>query len=220
LSALARELAQHAASLEEEHARLDQLNEIWQATLQSAERPGTPQPGLQSVQNVVDSVARMRQASESGRVEVLTLQSRLFEHETRVRTALSSVEQSQDRVLKSLLVRDSSPIWSDETNLGREWEKQSGASVSSQLKASKAFVKRHLFVFLVQTLLIVLIATVLQLMRRRMRKVTEEKPDLQRAVPILDLPVSMALVLSLLIVLSTYLLAPRLIQAMMGAVAS
>jgi potassium-dependent mechanosensitive channel len=219
LSALARELAQHAASLEEEHGRLDQLNKIWQATLQSAKQPDTPQPVLQSVQNVVDSVERTRQSAESGRVEVLTLQSRLFEQEARVRTALSSVDQLQNRLFKSLLIRDSSPIWSGEADLGKEWEKQSGASVSSQLKASKAFVKRHPFAFLAQVLLIVLIATVLRLMRRRMRKVTEEKPDLQRAVPILDLPVSMALVLSLLIVLSIYLPAPQLIRAIMGAIA-
>ena len=219
LSALARELGQRATSLEEERARLDQLKKIWQATLQSAKQPDTPQPFLESVQKVVDSVERTRQAAESGRAQVLTLQGRLSEQEARVRTALSSVEQSQDRALKSLLVRDSPPIWSGETGLGREWQKQSGASLFSQLKASTAFAKQHPFAFLVHALLIVLIATALQLVRRRMRKVTEEKPDLQRAVPILDLPVSMAFVLSLLIVAPIYPQAPRFIQAIMGTAA-
>jgi len=219
LSALARELAQRATSLEEERARLDQLNKIWQATLQSAKQPDTPQPFWQSVQNVVDSIERTRQAAESGREQVLTWQGGLSEQEARVRIALSSIEQSQNRALKSLLVRDSPPIWSSETGLGREWEKQSGASFSSQLKASTAFIKRQPFAFLIHALLIVLIATALQLMRRRMRKVTEEKPDLQRAVPILDLPVSMAFVLSLLIVAPIYPQAPRFIQAIMGTAA-
>ncbi|MGA8479371.1 MAG: mechanosensitive ion channel domain-containing protein, partial [Chthoniobacterales bacterium] len=176
-------------------------------------------PFLQSVQNVVDSIERTRQAAESSREQVLTLQGRLSEQEARVRAALSSVEQSQNRALKSLLVRDSPPIWSGEISLGREWEKQGGASFSSQLKASTAFAKQHPFAFLVHALLIVLIATALQLMRRRMRKVTEEKPDLQRAVPILDLPVSMAFVLSLLIVAPIYPQAPRFIQAIMGTAA-
>ena len=219
LSALARELAQRATSLEEERARLDQLNKIWQATLQSAKQPDTPQPFWQSVQNVVDSIERTRQAAESGREQVLTWQGGLSEQEARVRIALSSIEQSQNRALKSLLVRDSPPIWTSETGLGREWEKQSGASFSSQLKASTAFIKRQPFAFLIHALLIVLIATALQLMRRRMRKVTEEKPDLQRAVPILDLPVSMAFVLSLLIVAPIYPQAPRFIQAIMGTAA-
>jgi len=219
LSVSARELTQHATSLEEQLARVDQLSKTWQATLQSAKQPDTPQPFLESVQKVVDSVERTRQAAESGRAQVLTLQGRLSEQEARVRTALSSVEQSQDRALKSLLVRDSPPIWSREISLGREWQKQSGASFFSQLKASTAFAKQHPFAFLVHALLIVLIATALQLVRRRMRKVTEEKPDLQRAVPILDLPVSMAFVLSLLIVAPIYPQAPRFIQAIMGTAA-
>jgi potassium-dependent mechanosensitive channel len=219
LSALARELGQRGTSLEEERARLDQLKKTWQATLQSAKQPDTPQPFVQSVQNVVDSIERTRQAAESGREQVLTLQGRLSGQEARVRTALSSVEQSQNRALKSLLVRDSPPIWSGEISLGREWEKQSGASFSSQLKASTAFAKQHPFAFLVHALLIVLIATALQLLRRRMRKVTEEKPDLQRAVSILDLPVSMAFVLSLLIVAPIYPQAPRFIQAITGTAA-
>jgi len=67
LSALARELGQRATSLEEERARLDQLKKIWQATLQSAKQPDTPQPFLQSIQKVVDSVERTRQAAESNR---------------------------------------------------------------------------------------------------------------------------------------------------------
>ena len=87
----ARELSRHATSLEEQLARLDQLNKTWQATLQSAKQPETPPLVLQSVQSVVDSIERTRQAAESGRDHVLTLQSRLSEQQARVRTALSSI---------------------------------------------------------------------------------------------------------------------------------
>jgi len=51
-----------------------------------------------------------------------------------------------------------------------------------------------------------------------MRKLAEEKPDLQRALPILDLPVSTAFALSILIIPSIYGQAPLLIYATMGAV--
>src|SRR6266481_6718011 len=85
----ARELTQHATSLEEQFARLDQLNKTWQATLQSAKQPETPPPVLQRVQSVVDSIERTRQTAESSRDHVLTLQSRLSGEEARVRTALS-----------------------------------------------------------------------------------------------------------------------------------
>jgi potassium efflux system protein len=218
LSALAWELAQHATRLEGERVRLDHMHNTWQATLQSTKEPDTPEPVWKSVQNVVDSVERTRQAGESARVQVLTLQTRVSEQEARVRTALSSVEQLQNQALESLLVRDSPPIWNAATGLGRDWDKQSGASFSSQLNASTTFIRRHPYTFLVHALLIVVIAIALQWMRRRMRKIVEGKPDLQRAVPILDLPVSTAFVLSLLIILSIYSQAPRGIQATMGIV--
>jgi potassium efflux system protein len=217
LSVLARELTRHATSLEEQFARVDLLNKTWQATLQSAKEPETPPSVLQRVQNVVDSIERTRQVVESARAQVWTLQSHLSEQETRVRTALSSIEQAENRALKNLFVRDSPPIWSLGTNLGTEWEKQSGESISSQLKASTAFTKRLPFTFLIHALFIVLMATALHWMRRRIRKLAEEKPDLQRALPILDLPVSTAFALSILIV-PIYAQAPRLIHAIVGAV--
>ena len=218
LSLSARELTQHATSLEEQLARLDQLNKTWQATLQSAKEQETPPSVLQRVQSVVDSVERTRQAAESGRDHVLTLQSLLSEEEARVRTTLSSIEQLETRALQNIFVRDSRPIWSLETSLGTEWENYSSESFSSQLETSTAFTKRLPFAFLIHALFIVLMAAALHWMRHRIRKFAEEKPDLQRALPILDLPVSTAFALSMLLVPSIYVQAPRLILATMGAV--
>ena len=214
----ARELTQHSTSLEEQLASLDQLTKTWQATLQLAKQPDTPPLVLQSVQSVVDSVERTRQAAEFVLAHVLTLQSRLSGEEARVRTVLSSIEQVEIGSFRILFVRDSPPIWSLETSLGTEWKKQSGEAFSSQLKAATAFTKRLSFTFLIHALFIVLIATALQWMRRRFRELAEEKPDLQRALPILDLPVSTAAALSMLLILSMYAQAPRLIISIVGTV--
>ena len=219
LSASDRELTRFATSLEERLAKLDQLNKTWQATLQSAKEPDTPPPVLQSIQSFLDSVEQTRRAAESGRSRLFTVRSRLSEQEARVRTLLSSVEQTQIRALKGLLVRDSPPIWNLKTGLSTEWKKRSGESVSSQLKASTAFIKRLPFTFLIHALLIVVIAGALHWTRRRIRKLAKEKPDLQRALPILELPVSTAFVLSILISPSIYPEAPRSIQAILETVA-
>ncbi len=157
---------------------MDLLNKTWQATLQSAKGPETPPPVLQRVQNVVQSIERTRQEAESSRDHVLTLQTQLSEQEASVRTALSSFDQAESRALKSIFVRDSRPIWSLGTSLGTEWEEHSGESFSSQLETSTAFTKRLPFTFLIHALLIVLMATALHWMRRRIRKLAEEKPDL------------------------------------------
>jgi potassium efflux system protein len=218
LSVSAHELTQRSSSLEEQLVRLIQLNKTWQATLQSAKQPQTPPTILQNLQSVVDSAERTQQAAESGRDHVLTLQSHLSEQEARVRRALSLIEQAENRVLQNIFVRDSQPIWSLQTSLNTEWQKHSGESLSSQMKTSIAFSKRLPFTFLIHALFIVLIATALHWMRRRIRNLAEEKPDLERALPILDLPISTAFALSMLLVPFLYDQAPRLIIAIMGAV--
>jgi hypothetical protein len=213
-----RELTRHATSLEEQLVRLDKLSNTWQVTLQSAKQPETPPPVLQRVQGVVDSIERTRQAAESGRDRVFALEGHVSEEEARVQTALSSIDRAENRALQNIFVRDSTPIWSLETSVGTEWERQSGESFSSQLKASTAFAKRLPFTFLIHALFIVLMAVALYWMRRRIRKLALEKPDLQRALPILDLPVSTAFALSMLLVPYIYAQGPRLIIAIMGAV--
>jgi len=125
LLVLDRELTQHATSLDEQLVRLAQLSKTWQATLQSAKQPEMPPPVLLGVQSVVDSIERTRPATESAQAHVLTLQSHLFEDQARVRTALSSIGQAENRALRDLFVRDSPPIWNLETSVGTEWEKQS-----------------------------------------------------------------------------------------------
>jgi potassium-dependent mechanosensitive channel len=218
LSVLEVELTRYATSVAEQLARVDQLNRNWQATLQSAKQPQIPPTVLQSVQNVVDSIERTRQAAESGQDHVLTLQSKLSTEQARVRRALSSIGQAENRALQNIFVRNSQPVWSLETSVGTEWLRHSDESFSSQLKTSIVFSKRLPFTFLFHALFVVLVAAVLHWMRRRIQRLAKEKPDLQHALPILDLPVSTALALSMLVIPVIYAQAPRLILAIMGAV--
>ena len=218
LSASARELAQHAASLEEHLGFLDRLNQTWQATLLSVKRPESAPPVLQPVQGVVSAVGRTRQAAESGEAQLLAVEGRVSEQEARVRTVLSSIEQAQNRTLKSLFVRDSPPIWGLETGLATEWAQRSSESFALQRKAAAAFIKRLPFTFLIHALLIALMAAALHGMGRRIRTLAAEKPDLQRALPILELPVSTAFALSMLFMPAIYAQAPLLIYASVAAV--
>jgi potassium efflux system protein len=219
LSTLARNLSQHAKTLEETRAHLDELNTTWQVTLGSAKKPDTPEPILQGVQNVIDSVEQTRPAVESLRKQVLTLQISLSQQQTRTRTALSAVEQLEQRELESLLIRDSPPIWSGASSMGSEMMEQSGESLSSEVRASVAFIKRLPFNCLIHAALILLIATALQWIRHRIEKLAAGNPALKQAVPIVALPVSTAFVLSSLLSPTVYPLAPSLVQALILLVA-
>jgi hypothetical protein len=69
------ELARSGTSLDEELARLDELDKIWQLTLQSVKQVGTPPEVLQRVQAVIVSIGGTRQAVDTRRAQVLTLQN-------------------------------------------------------------------------------------------------------------------------------------------------
>ncbi|MBV8483057.1 MAG: mechanosensitive ion channel [Verrucomicrobia bacterium] len=216
LSTLDHELADRAASLEKENSRLNRLNETWQVTLGSAKQPSTPQSVLNSVQSIIDSIGPARKATESAQFQVLTVQGDVAEQEARVRTTVASIEQSQSQALKSLLVGDNPPIWSSELGLNK-WGTQSGTSfLSEQSQASLAFLQRYAFAFLVLPLLIVVVTVLLQFIRRRLEKVG--KQDLQHAMPLLELPVSTALAISLVFLLSIFPQAPRPMQVVLGVV--
>ena len=148
----------------------------------------------------------------------MTLQSHFSEERARVRRILSYIDQAENRALQNIFVRDTQPIWSLQTSLGMEWQKRSDESFSSQLKTSLAFSRRLPFTFLIHVLFIVLMAGVLHWLRRRIRRLAEQKPELQHALPILDLPICTGMALSMLLVPVIYAQAPRLIHAIMGAV--
>jgi hypothetical protein len=142
LSVISRGLVQRIVNLEEELARLKQLDKSWQATLQLAKQTNVPPSAMQSVQSLIDSIEQTRQTLEASRARALTLLDRISNEQTRVRKTLGSVERSQIQALKDLFVRDSPVIWNLKTGLGAEWKNRSVESFVSQLKASTAFSRR------------------------------------------------------------------------------
>ena len=75
LSKAEQDLAQRESNLESQITRLSQMNQIWQATLQSAPQADMPAAVLHQVQAVLDEITKSRRAAEADRATVLTLQS-------------------------------------------------------------------------------------------------------------------------------------------------
>jgi potassium-dependent mechanosensitive channel len=214
-----RDLIQRASNLDSQIGRLTQLNQIWQATLQSAPQVNMPPAVLQRVQIVTGEIAKAQQGADSDRTRILTLQSELLLEDARIRNAVAGVARAQGQALRDLLVRDGQPIWTAPEKFTNEWKTQSEESLSAQWNATTAYVQRLPLSFALHAIFIALAAIFIGWLRRRMHKLTELDPALQRAVLILDLPISTAFVLSTVLIPSVYLQAPRWIQVVMAAVA-
>jgi small-conductance mechanosensitive channel len=214
-----QDLTQRVANLEDQLASLKQMNQVWQPTLESAPQVNMPPAVLQRVQKVVERIDKTKRTAELDRAQVLTLQSSLLMQEARIRRATAAIARAQSQALKDLLVRDGQPIWTAPSTLTSELQTQSDESLASQWNATSAFIQRRPSSFVVHAALILVLAGFIQWLRRRIRKPAEAEPALERALSILDLPVSTAFVLSSLFGPVLYSEAPRWIQALLGAVA-
>ncbi|HEX6564468.1 MAG TPA: mechanosensitive ion channel domain-containing protein [Chthoniobacterales bacterium] len=218
LSISDQDLNQRTTTLGNRIARLSDMEQIWQTTLQSAPQVDMPPAVLQRVQNVVDEIKKAKQTAQSDRAQVLTLQSDLLTEEARIQTDVAAIARAQSQALKELLIRDDQPIWTAPPTLTSEWQTRSGETIASQWSASKAFVQRLPSSFFLHAIFIALFAIFIKWLWHRVRNLTEAKPELEQALPILELPVSTAFVLSTVLIPSVYLQAPRGIQAVMGAI--
>ena len=196
LTSSEQDLTQRAANLEDQLASLRQMNQVWQPTLESAPKIDMPPAVLQRVQKVVERIDKTNRTAESDRARVLTLQSSLLMQEARVRRATAAIARAQSQALKDLLERDGQPIWTAPSTLTTELETQSDESLSSQWSATSAFIQRRPSSFVVHAALILLLVGFIQWLRRQIRKPAVAEPALERALSILDLPVSTAFVLS------------------------
>ena len=142
-----------------------------------------------------------------------------YSDDARSRGAAGAVARAQGQALKDLFVQDGQPIWTAPGTLASEWKDQSGESFASQWTATTAFAHRLPLSFILHGACIAVLAVFIEWLRRRVCKLGEANRTLQRAVPILDLPISTAFVLSALLIPTLYMQAPRWIQVCLAAIA-
>jgi potassium efflux system protein len=211
-----RQLTQHAKTLDDQIARLETLNKTWTATLQLPELSKAAPEIPRRVERLIGAVTRAQQGVESLRERDLTLQGRVLEATTQLQISSSAIEQAQTNAIKNLFIQDSPPIWgvwaNNSTNAIR-----TPTAWRTSLNVALTFITRQPMVFLVHALIILALIGVMYWLRRGVQKWTEGQPNLQRAAPVFDLPVSTAIVLSFLIAGSIYSLAPFLLRALLGA---
>jgi potassium-dependent mechanosensitive channel len=211
-----RELTQHAKTLDDQIARLTTLNKTWTATLQLPELSKAAPEIPKRVEGLINAVTRAQQEVESLRERDLTLQGRVLEATTELQIASSAIEQAQTNAIKNLFIQDSPPLWGIFANSPTETSRAPAAWRTS-LNVALTYISRQPMTFLVHALVILVLIGVMHWLRRGVRKWTEEEPNLQRAAPVFDLPVSTAITLSFLIAGPIYSLAPLLIRALLGA---
>ena len=178
-----------------------------------------PKETLSLVQEVIDAAGGAQKRIQAGQKNILDLQNTVGALLARANAGQDVVDDAIEQAVKTLLVRDSPPLWSDAAQpkpdlAGRwhtAWTEETG-QVHTYLDDHDSVFGIHLLAFLV------LIPTFLYL-RRLIHRWTEDEPHLKRAAPIFDVPIAAALAISFLVMGGRYADAPSLLQSALAVAA-
>lgn len=216
-----RDLTTRASELQHEIDEIDQFQQMWTQTLNAATGSNAPAEVVRRIQDVVSTIAQARAAVFADRAKTLTTQTRLGVQDARITDALGLISQTRQRTLGRLFVRDSPPIWATQvrSRTAQDYQAESLTSFSIQSAALVSYLQRQTGRILFEIVIFAGITATLIWARRRARSLPADRrvtfPELQ----VLEMPMAAALLLTFLLSRWIYPQAPRLLWALIGALA-
>ena len=205
-----RDLTTRATGLDREMSRLKQLDQTWVITLDRAESTQTapaqgdqkettttvtPPEILQRMQSVIVAIKQAREAIQKRRTQILTLQNRVAEQETRIAQALASVGQVREETISRLFVKDSPAIWSAAvwSRAGQNLLQDSQNSFTAQWTALGAYARRQSARFILNAVMLLVLVLILYRARRRVQPLVAAEPSLEGVARVFNVPIATAL---------------------------
>jgi potassium efflux system protein len=112
LSRWRRDLTRRAAALDLESRRLEALALVWRVTLESATASGAPPELLEATLRVIDEMGDVREETRERLASLLSIQNRVAQREIEVSESVESVRGARTEVRKRILEPDTPPLWS------------------------------------------------------------------------------------------------------------
>ena len=217
INAINRSLSGRVAEFDRQIQQLDDLAKTWEQTLTATSQASAPTEVLDHLKNLLEDIRGARAAVQGQRARALTLQARVSVQDGRVTNVLESIEQARESILSTIFLRDSPPIWDlgwPSSNADR-LRQDSMTSVARQSEALTTYTVKQGPEFLITIALFGVIAVGFYWARRRYLVL----PDENATSPVFNTPIAAALVLSFLFSGWTLPQPPRLLLAILGALA-
>ncbi len=201
--------------------QVEESNAVWVATKDAAKAPdfNAPPETLDHVSEVIYSALEAQTRIKVRRNRILELQNHVHTLLTRIDSGQEMVSQSLASTLKTLLVRESAPLWAPEAQPAPGLPGRWRAAQAEETAQFHEFIDAHTLLFAVHAAVFLALLALLLFLRRTVHRWTEDEPHLKRAAPVFDVPGATALVLSFLVMGSRYRGAPNLIHASVSALA-
>lgn len=197
---------------EEELGNISQIADRWSQTRDAAGNDqSTPAAVRDRINDTLRNVQDTRAAVEKARTAILTLQARVAELDARVENEIETIRKSRGEAMSRLLDKDSPAIGSFVRSMHSEaLRAEMSDTLSTQWEALKAYAERRAETFALHALAFAALLTILTLVARQVRGWVKQEPALIASTKVFDIPVAMAVMLSLLSNPWIYPQAPRL----------
>ncbi len=228
-----RDLREQIAVLDKNIDEMDQMARVWRLSLSALgdlpADPGQPDPAsaavppaiLQRAEETIDAIDETRRMAQERRTQLLSLQTRVSESDSRVVAIRDEIRAARNRTLTNLLYRDESPIWAPQNQSVSPGFllRQAVASFSEQFIDLRIYAAERAERFGLHGLVFILITAALYWARSRVHPFVEKEPKLEKAAQIFAVPVATGLILTIIFSTWFYPQAPRMLTSLIGAAA-
>jgi potassium-dependent mechanosensitive channel len=221
LNGLNHDLTDRVHELEGHIAQLANLGKTWDQTFAAAKESSVPPEVGNRIDNVIREIRQAREEVEKQRARALTMQTRVGVQDSRVANALTSIEDAHALALNRLFLPDAAAIWNraspsaGENGISNEILR----SLARQWEGLGTYVDQQAARFVLAIVIFVSLSALLYWARRRICALPSEPTGLSSASRVCEMPFAAALILTLLGSRWIFPQAPRVLWAMLGALA-
>ncbi len=201
-------LTRRVARLGREVEKLRSLDQVWSASLTSANERGAPDEVIAAITRSEEEIKDVREVVSRRRGEVLGLQNRVAQQELLASEVLESIDESRATIRDRLFEPDSAPIWSALSDSDAKPTANIATALKTNWVAIRGFVgerPRHVG-------LVALFFVVAWLAARNLKRSVAARRaaggKIERSAEALEHPLALALVAALLLTYWIFPLAP------------
>ena len=213
--------ATQAGLLDTQMAQLGDMHHTWEDNLKSAKGTAVPVEFRDRIEATLTQIDLTRSRVENRRSEVLRVQNRISEVDSRAARGLEAVTTARQATVKGLMSLDSPPLWSPlvRRQLGPELLANWRDSVRGQLSTLSDYAQHGIAKGLLHLCLFGFLVAALRWVARRVRPWALNDARLEVATRVFHTSISASLVISVFFSPWLYPQAPRMLLAILGAAA-
>lgn len=212
LVALNDKLTRRATLAQQRVDQMETMRATWAVTRSSALETAAPPSVLEQIDATLAAIAAARRNAEDGLARVLALQDRAVKEIARCDEALARIARTGNALQGPLLARDALPIWSPEarTLMSEDVGQRLHEAMRDMVERMRDYLAGETARFPLQITLFALALGLILLARRRVRS-ADKQPSEAAAAQVFELPLSSALVVTLIPTGWIYTQPPRVV---------